>query len=421
MEEINEQTELEKQEKRMPKLSVLLLKNTIAVLIPAVIIFGIVLAVTIKYPILYRNTCHTVSSLEEIKEQYGQHCYNVQYTVSELKYTGYDYYESERRIGAYYYTFIGDRCLFVLVKTKEPEPVIESRHIRGRILHDSAHLEAMIDEFVTDTGLEKEAFMSIVYPLMLSEVDYPLLETMLMWLLIIVPYIVSVVTIFLCIAWIARPYKHPSTRVFSDFGDRQLVYQEIKSQMKWENVIHKYNYYFTSEYLILSGWFKTDFVRIDFIRYISKHVISSANGKRQIYRLTMSNPEKMFFEKDFNLEACADEIMEELIKRNPNIDNRTMHVFDLPAADVETEEVILQTGTQPERMLSPAEAEPAAETADASLTGSAAQDSAAERPADDVEDMKIYKVKRRLRTRESDAEDVKIYKVKHRLRNKDEK
>lgn len=388
MEEVKERSEMEKREKRIPKLSLLLLKNTIAILIPAIIIFGIVLTVTIKYPILYRNTCHTVSSLEEMQEWYVQHCYNVQYDVSQLKYTGYDYYENETRIGAYYYTFVGDRCLFVLVKTKNPEAVIESRHIRGKILHDSAHLEAMIDEFVADTGLEKDAFLSIVYPMMLSEVDYPFFETMLIWMLIIVPYIISIATIFLCIAWMIQPYKHPSTKVFSDFGDRQLVYQEIKSQLKWENVIHRYHYYFTKEYLIISDWFTTDFIRIDFIRYISKHVISKVNGKRQIYRLTMSNPEKMFFEKDFKLEECADEIMEELIKRNPHIDNRTMRVFDLPAADT--------------------------------IIDAAAESNETKNAVTDAEDMKIYKVKRRLRNRELETEDTKIYKVKHRLRKKDE-
>lgn len=418
MEDVKEQSKKEKKEKRIPKLSWLLLKNTIALLIPAVIIFGVVLTVTIKYPFLYRNTCHTVDSLEEIQEWYERHCYNVQYTVSQLKYTGYDYYENEKQIGAYYYTFVDDQCLFVLIKTKNPEVVIETKNVRGKILHDSAHLEAMIDAFVTDTGLEKESFFSIVYPIMLSEVDYPFLETLLVWLLIIVPYIVSIVTIFLSIMWMVRPYMHPSTKVFSDFGDRQLVYQEINSQMKWENVIHRYHYYFTKEYLIISNWFSTDFVRIDFIRYISKHVVKTGNGKRQIYRLTMSNPEKMFYEKDFKVEACADEIMEELIQRNPHIDNRTIHVFDLPLAEEETA-ADMQTVTQMQTEDTvEVQTEDIAEVRMQSDMAEPAEDSSIAAEYTDSEDMKIYKVKHRLRNQESETEDVKIYKVKHRIRKK---
>ena len=37
----------------------------------------------------------------------------------------------------------------------------------------------------------------------------------------------------------------------------------------------------------------------------------------------------MFYEHDFKLENCADEIMETLVKLNPMIDNRLIKIFDL--------------------------------------------------------------------------------------------
>ena len=92
---------------------------------------------------------------------------------------------------------------------------------------------------------------------------------------------------------------------------------------------HHYNYYITDEYLVISNWRTTDFIRIDYIKYISKHVITKMHGRKQVYRLTMSNPEKMFYEHDFKLESCADEIMEALVKLNPMIDNRLIKIFDL--------------------------------------------------------------------------------------------
>ena len=53
----------------------------------------------------------------------------------------------------------------------------------------------------------------------------------------------------------------------------------------------------------------------------------------------MSNPEKMFYEKDFRSEACADEIMLALVRLNPDIDNRTMTVFNLiPEEEAAAEE-----------------------------------------------------------------------------------
>ena len=46
---------------------------------------------------------------------------------------------------------------------------------------------------------------------------------------------------------------------------------------------------------------------MDTVKMLSDY--ASMHGRKQVYRLTMSNPEKMFYEHDFKLENCADEIM----------------------------------------------------------------------------------------------------------------
>lgn len=315
---------------KQERLSLLLLKNTIVMLIPAIIIFAVIFGITRRYPVIYQMTCHKVDTIEEMQEWYNQSCYNVQLEVEQLKYTGYDYYEDGKQTGAYYYTFMEGQCIFFLMETKSPEAVLENITVQGKLLRDSAGLDAMKNEFSKELGLNYDSFISFVYPLMLSEVDYPYLEIFLLWLLIIIPYIAATSIIVLSIIWTIQPYRHPSAKQLSDFGDRKLVYEEIRSQFKNRLLQHNYNYYMTEEYLIISNWIRTDFIRIDYIRYISRHVIMKMNGRKQVYRLTMSNPEKMFYENDFDSEACADEIMVALIQRNPLIDNRTMKVFDLP-------------------------------------------------------------------------------------------
>lgn len=311
------------------QLNLLLFKNTIVMLIPAIIIFAVIFGITYHYPVIYQMTCHRIETLEEMQEWYGQKCYNVQLRMPQLKYTGYDYYEDGRQVASYYYAFVEDRCMFFLVKTKAPEAVLENELLRGKLLRDSAGLDAVKLEFSKELGLDYDAFDTLVNPIMVSEVDYPYLETILLWILIIIPYIITISIIILSVVWTIQPYRHPSTRQLSDFGDRKLVYEEIRSQLNNRLIKHNYNYYLTDEYLVISNWGTTDFIRIDYIRYISRHVILKWNGRKQVYRLTMSNPEKMFYENDFDSEACAEEIMVALIQLNPRIDNRTIKVFDL--------------------------------------------------------------------------------------------
>lgn len=414
---------MEEKSRKIPKLNWLLFKNTVAMLIPAVIVFGIVAFIILKYPILYHNTCHTVESLDDMKSWYEKRCYIVRYNDLELKYTGYDYYENDKRLGAYYYSFIDDECLFVLVKTHNPEPILKNESICGRMMSDSAHLGAMIELFVTDTGLDKESFSSVVYPIMISEIDYPLRKMLLIWVFIITPFVISLSFIVMAFTWVIRPFTHPSTKKLAEIGDRFLVYQELNSQLQREDVVHNYHYYFTENYLILNNLFTTDFIRIDFIRYISKHI--TMRGKRQIYRITMSNPEKMFFEKDFRLEKCADEIMEELIKRNPHIDDRTVHVFNLPGAEKSAEENaedgslnVLIAGESSQSVHNTEDGSQDVRNAEESsqdVRNTEEKESDAADGASDAEDMKIYTMRRRLSQMDDDEEEMKIYEVKHRL------
>ena len=320
---------MKKIKKAARRLNWILFRNTIAMLVPALLVLILVLTIVMHYPIIYHMTTHQVEQLDEIMSRHQSNSNNIIMQVPVMKYTGYDYYENGKRTGAYYYAFLEDECVFFLIKTKDPKPVLDNEKIRGTILGDSASLEAMKNEFAKELEIEYDAFNEVVYPLMVSEVDYPYLEIFLMWLLLIIPYAVSVITILLTIYWTIWPGKHPSTRSLKEFGDRQLVYEEIRSQLGKRLVKHHYNYYITDEYLVISNWRTTDFVRIDYIKYISKHVITSMHGRKQVYRLTMSNPEKMFYEHDFKLENCADEIMETLVKLNPMIDNRLIKIFDL--------------------------------------------------------------------------------------------
>ena len=331
--------EPEKTKKHKQKsLRSLLFKNTITILIPTILVLVAVLGVSRHYPIIYRMTNHKIEQLTDLDKWYGKRAYNVTVNPLQLKYTGYNYYEDERLTGAYYYSFMENTCVFFLIKTKNPEPVIENVTVRGKMLKDSATAEAMKNGFSQELGLDYNDFNTFVNPILISEPDYPYLEIILMWIVLILPSVGACVIIVSSIVWMINPERHPATRQLSEIGDRRLVYEEVQSQFKNRMLQHNYNYYVTEDYLIISRWMTTDFIRIDFIRYISKHVIQKMHGKRQVYRLTMSNPEKMFYERDFYSESCADEIMATLIRLNPEIDNRTMKVFDLEEISAEKAE-----------------------------------------------------------------------------------
>ena len=74
--------------------------------------------------------------------------------------------------------------------------MIENKMVQGKMLEDSASLDAMKNEFAKELGLNYEDFNSFVNPFMISEIDYPYMEVFLLLLLIIVPYIIKYCIIF---------------------------------------------------------------------------------------------------------------------------------------------------------------------------------------------------------------------------------
>ena len=64
--------------------------------------------------------------------------------------------------------------------------------------------------------------------------------------------------------------------------------------------------------MIVSYLTKTDVIRLDNIKYMSKNLVEDEGGmhrKGKVYRLTMSNPDKMFYEVDFTSESLIDDVV----------------------------------------------------------------------------------------------------------------
>lgn len=318
--------------RKLKRVNYLFFLNTIAYFIPALLSLIIIFLITLNKPILSQNFCHDVNSIEEMQGSANYGRYNIRITTQQLVYTGYDYYENDRRVGAYYYTLLGDKNVFFLLKTKNPKPIVDHYSVKGKMISNSPTMEYMMNQYTDELGIEYKTLTDLTFPYVISEVDYPYFYNIAMVLLVIVPYGMAGWVILCCATWIMNPSRHPNAKQLSAFGDKKYVLQELNAQCKNQMVYHSKNCDITKEYLIIFSIFRTDIIRMDYIQYLSKHAIAKKRlipQHRTIYRITMSNPEKMFYDHDFYSEEELDEVIKIIMQLYPNINDRLEHSISL--------------------------------------------------------------------------------------------
>ena len=298
------------------KFDILILKNTIAIVIPALAVFLVLIFMLGRYPVFEKIRCKELKGSENVTKRVGELYdngeYNVLYTANNLTYTGFDYLVDGRIEGAYYYIMYGSNMQLFLVSTENPKDEIDSVTIRGRILKDNLTAEHIVNQFAEANNIEFDMLRGFCSDYIISEPNYPRAFITMVYVMIASPIIVGVILMFYSMLIIINPSMHPQARQLEIYGEPIEIIDEINQQLKNQLVYKKNNVYITRDYMIVSYLSRTDVIRLDYIKYMSKNEIEDNRRRKNKkkhgngYRLTMSNPEKFFYEVDFPDEETID-------------------------------------------------------------------------------------------------------------------
>ncbi|MDE6025273.1 MAG: hypothetical protein K2G45_07465 [Lachnospiraceae bacterium] len=293
----------------------LIMKNTFAVAIPALAVFIVLVFMFLKYPILERisnqNIDNAVNLNETLSTLYKNHTSNVTYNVKELKYTGLDYYVDGKMKGAYYYYMTDSNLVFFLMRTDKPESSI-TKKVKGTIVRDNVSTDYIVNQLSMEAGFSDELLKNYQCEYIISELDYPYLFIFMVYLLFLTPIIVCAIILGYTMCVWTNPSMHPQSRQLSIYGVPKAVIGELDNQLKNSLIYKSGNIYITREYMVVSYLTKTDVVRLDAIKYLSKDVVEKTNGigrKREVFRLTMASPDKMYYEVDFANENIVNTVI----------------------------------------------------------------------------------------------------------------
>lgn len=200
------------------------------------------------------------SSIEEIKKIYEEGGHYVDFSLSDLHYTTYDYYTGGKGGASCYYYILDESespsCVFFLIPeqfTNGRADVLETYSAKARFVSGGSRLDTFISGFSTDIGWDSNALLEISGHFAVSQTDYrPGLINAIMILVILI-MLACLVYIIANIACIFAPHLHPACRRLRHFGLDGRDFTEIDRELSENLLIRAGRLYVTENYLIALG------------------------------------------------------------------------------------------------------------------------------------------------------------------------
>ena len=298
------------------KFEKLLLKNTMAIALPAIVVLLVLLFMVNRYSIFARVESTVIGPGEDyeatIENLYDMGHTNVEFKMKDLYYTGFEYYIDGKVEGAYYYTMGDGKMYIFLLDTKEPESYIEEMNIKGKILKEDISSMHIINRFAQSSDIDNELLQAYCFDYIVSEPDYPHALVLLIKFFFALPIVLAVLVILYTIVLWFNPALHGQCKQLALYGQIPAIIEELNLQLKNNLLFKKHKIYITKDYLIVNYFIRTDVVKLDSIKYMSKNLVEKkefGNRANQVYRLTMSDPEVLFYEVDFVSEELIDDVI----------------------------------------------------------------------------------------------------------------
>lgn len=294
----------------------ILLKNTMAIVVPAVAVLFVLSFLLTRFSVFAQIKNINLDAYSDfevgVKGLYENNTTNVTATISDLYYTGFDYIVNGEVKGGYYYSLSKEKMCFYLLSTDSPEEYIERVSIKGKIIKDSVTLNHIIQRLSADNKIDNDYLKGYCFEYIISEPDYPESYIVMLKVFFVVPIILEVLIILYALLIWFEPKLHPQCKQLAQYGQIDAIIDELNSQLRNQLLFRKNKIYITRDYMIVNYIHRTDVIKLDYIKYLSKNLVEKKeflSGTDEVYRLTMSDPDKIFYEVDFLSEELIDDVI----------------------------------------------------------------------------------------------------------------
>ncbi len=294
-------------------------------LLSPIIYLVILLILWMVLPLQHLLFPQKITSVSDLSKYQRQKDSYVQTTLTDLYFTGYTNTLFGQKTGYYYYTMWEDKCVIVLLSPQTCEeglPVIESAHIRGRILSGNKAFHSLLDSLAKDLDWTTKGISSKISPYLISEPAFMSVPSTILMVVYFLTGLYALVRLIADTLYIFFPVLAPACRQLSRFGKPSVLLAQAEEELATLPQLATEDMFITEHYFIELANYGIAIVPIQEMIWIYKH---STLHKFLWYHFSISYTlhitanKYLYIQCPKNIKSDIDGIMDYLAEANHNI------------------------------------------------------------------------------------------------------
>ncbi len=300
----------------MGKFRRLITRNLILVMLPVIV------AVSAVFLLFYQLKQQSEYLVYDFRDTASADIYyrsgyrNVTIDIKDIRPAGFEIKDKDKVLGKYYYRYEEGNLEFFLISNGTAKE-LENGTYKGEkkkvvILKDEATVEYITSRYIDSLDIPQKTFSEIGSPYIYSEIDFPYTGILVVNLVFRGSFIILIALIIYLILGILIPALNFETKGLGRLGKVNEVVRLLDTELD-EKILYKWdNIYVTDNYYLAVYISKIDVIRLDEIRYLTKHREMRRRfpfGTEEVFTLTASNVNKMYYEIDFPNEDVIDRVV----------------------------------------------------------------------------------------------------------------
>lgn len=246
-----------------------------------ILIAAIILIIYIPFDEIFNPK--EIKYISDIEEEYVSGNDYIELNLENAKYTGYDKYSGNKKVGSYYYYILDDKCYIIVVKDskKRVEPELVDYNIKAKLIQNNGSTKKVIKRIASDIDWSYDGLNSITSYITIDNTAYHDSIYYILGAIIIFAALASISYMIVNIVIFVLPRLHPACinfkRLETGKGKNKNL-EHVNYELESRCILDAGNLRMTENYLVAHEKFNIEIIPLNSIVWAFKYSTGHGNS-----------------------------------------------------------------------------------------------------------------------------------------------